>query len=87
LGVPNPDPPKLAVEGFPNVVTLPKETLLFSFGDGTASLGTSFAKGDDRSGEYDYHQSDPTRTRGANQRARDANQEPKCVVIGQGIIL
>jgi hypothetical protein len=55
FGVPNPAPPKLAVDGFPNVVILPKETLLFSFGEGTGSRALlSLANGLDRSGEYDY---------------------------------
>jgi len=54
FGVPKPAPPKLDVEGCPNVVTLPKETRLLSFGDGLASLDlASFANGLDRSGEYD----------------------------------
>jgi hypothetical protein len=55
LGVPNPAPPKFEVDGCPKVVTLPKETRLFSFGDGFGSRITdSLASGDDLSGEYDY---------------------------------
>jgi len=55
FGVPNPAPPKFAVEGVPNVLTLPKDTRRFSFGEGTASrLTGSLANGDDLSGEYDY---------------------------------
>ena len=45
------------MEGCPNVVTLPNETRLFSFGEGIASRPTeSFASGDERSGEYDSRQ-------------------------------
>lgn len=55
FGVPNPAPPKLDVGGCPNVVTLPNETRLFSFGEGFGSRTTaSLAKGDDRSGECVY---------------------------------
>lgn len=55
FGVPNPAPPKFEVEGCPNVVTLPNETRLFSFGEGFGSRVTgSLAKGEDRSGECDY---------------------------------
>ena len=55
FGVPNPAPPKFEVEGCPNVVTLPNETRLFSFGEGFGSRATaSLANGDDRSGECDY---------------------------------
>jgi hypothetical protein len=55
FGVPKPAPPKLDVEGCPNVVTDPKETRLLSFGEGFWSRETlaSFANGLDRSGEYD----------------------------------
>lgn len=54
FGVPNPAPPKFAVEGVPKVLTLPNETRLFSLGEGIASRVTdSLASGDDRSGEYD----------------------------------
>ena len=55
FGVPNPAPPKFEVEGCPNVVTLPNDTRLFSLGEGMGSRMTCspFAKGEDRSGEYD----------------------------------
>ena len=62
FGVPNPAPPKFEVDGCPNVVTLPNETRLFSFGEGFGSRAiASLANGDDRSGEYDCNKLDPRR--------------------------